>query len=297
MFWQEGFKFLKKNISKYIELTKPKVTLLNLFVGATCFVLAAFPTVDFLKLAIFSVIGYLAAGGCGVLNSVYDQDIDRLMARTSKRSIPSGNISSKRGTVFGVQMIAASVFFSYLFFNALTVLMIGLGTAFYLVIYTVWLKRISPWNVVIGGFAGCFAGLSGWTAAVNTLSLMPLLVAMLDFLWTPGHLWGLAIKKVKEYTNAGVPMLPVITGISKASKVVFLLNIFTVAFSFLLPLSHLTGTVYLFVAVVAGATFLFQNRGLLLRASEANGFKVFVASMPYLGCLMVALIVDKVIFI
>jgi heme o synthase len=297
MCWQEGFKFLKQKISKYIELTKPKVTLLNLFVGATCFVLAAFPTVDFLKLAIFSVIGYLAAGGCGVLNSVYDQDIDRLMARTSKRSIPSGNISSKRGTVFGVQMIAASVFFSYLFFNALTVLMIGLGTAFYLVIYTVWLKRISPWNVVIGGFAGCFAGLSGWTAAVNTLSLMPLLVAMLDFLWTPGHLWGLAIKKVKEYTNAGVPMLPVITGISKASKVVFLLNIFTVAFSFLLPLSHLTGTVYLFVAVVAGATFLFQNRGLLLRASEANGFKVFVASMPYLGCLMVALIVDKVIFI
>ena len=77
--------------------------------------------------------------------------------------------------------------------------MIGLGTAFYLIIYTVWLKRISPWNVVIGGFAGCFAGLSGWTAAVNTLSLMPLLVAMLDFLWTPGHLWGLAIKKVKEY--------------------------------------------------------------------------------------------------
>jgi protoheme IX farnesyltransferase len=294
---QEVYKFLKKKINKYLELTKPKVTLLNLLVGVTCFVLAAFPTVNLLKLAIFSIAGYLAAGGCGVLNSVYDQDIDKLMARTAKRAIPSGFVSPKTGISFGILMIASSIVFSYLFFNTLTVLMIGLGTIFYLIIYTVWLKRISPWNVVIGGFAGCFAGLSGWTAAVNTLSLMPLLVAMLDFLWTPGHLWGLAIKKVKEYKNAGIPMLPVTEGISKASKIVFLLNVFTVAFSFLLPLSHLTGTIYLVVAFAGGATFLFQNRGLLIRASEVNGFKVFIASMPYLGCLMVALIVDKLIFI
>jgi protoheme IX farnesyltransferase len=288
---------LKQKISKYLELTKPKVTLLNLLVGVTCFVLAAFPTVNLLKLLMFSIIGYLAAGGCGVLNSVYDQDIDKLMARTSKRAIPSGYVSSKTGTSFGILMIAVSVVFSYLFFNVLTVVMIGLGTAFYLVVYTVWLKRTSPLNVVIGGLAGCFAALSGWTAALNTLSLMPLWVAMLDFLWTPGHLWGLAIKKVKEYKKAGIPMLPVKVGTSKASKVVFLLNIFTVACSFLLPIAHLTGTVYLIVAFAAGTAFLFQNRGLLLRASEAGGFKVFVASMPYLTCLMLGLIVDKLVFI
>ena len=193
-------------------------------------------------------------------------------------------------------MIAASIGFSYFFFNMWTVLMIALGTAFYLVIYTIWLKRISPWNVVIGGFAGCFAALSGWTAAVNTLSLMPLLVAMLDFLWTPGHLWGLAIKKMKEYKNAGIPMLPVTVGIRTASRVVFLLNVSTVAFSFLLPLSHLAGTVYLVVAFAAGAAFLFQNRGLLVRTSEVQGFKVFVASMPYLGCLMAGLLLDKFFF-
>lgn len=112
-------------------------------------------------------------------------------------------------------------------------LMVALGAAFYLVIYTIWLKRASPWNVVIGGFAGCFAGLSGWPAAVNTLSLMLLLIAMLDFLWTSGHLWGLAIKKVKEYKNAGVPMLPVKVGLVKASQIVFSLNVLTVAFSML----------------------------------------------------------------
>ncbi len=166
-------------------------------------------------------------------------------------------------SVFGIVMIAGSFAISYLFFNPLTALMVGLGAAFYLVIYTVWLKRISPWNVVIGGFAGCFAGLSGWTAAVNTLSLMPLLVAMLDFLWTPGHLWGLAIKKMREYKNAGIPMLPVTVGISKASKVVFLLNVFTVAFSLLFPLLQLTGTIYLAIALIAGGGFLFQNRGLI----------------------------------
>ena len=209
----------------YLELTKPKVTLLNLLVGVACFVLAAFPAVNWFKLVLFSVVGYLAAGGCGVLNSVYDQDIDKLMARTSKRAIPAGYVPLNKATGFGIAMIAVSFAISCFFFNPLTALMIGLGTVFYLVIYTVWLKRISPWNVVIGGFAGCFAALSGWTAAVNTLSLMPLLVAMLDFLWTPGHLWGLAIKKIKEYKNAGIPMLPVRIGINRASQVVFWLNV------------------------------------------------------------------------
>jgi protoheme IX farnesyltransferase len=194
-------------------------------------------------------------------------------------------------------MIAGSFAISYFFFNPLTAAMVGTGAVFYLIIYTVWLKRISPWNVVIGGFAGCFAGLSGWTAAVNTLSLMPFLIAMLDFLWTPGHLWGLAIKKIREYKNAGIPMLPVKVGISRASKVVFFLNILTVAFSLLLPLLQLTGTIYLAVALVAGSGFLYQNRGLIFSASEANGFKVFLVSMPYLACLMSGLIVDKLVLI
>jgi len=286
---------MKVKIDRYLELTKPKVTLLNLLVGVVCFVLAAFPAVSWLKLALFAVVGYLAAGGCGVLNSAYDQDIDKLMARTSKRAIPAGLVPPSKAIIFGIAMIAVSFALSILFFNPLTAFMIGLGTAFYLIIYTVWLKRISPWNVVIGGFAGCFAALSGWTAAVNTLSLMPLLVAMLDFLWTPGHLWGLAIKKVKEYKDAGIPMLPVTVGITRASQVVFGLNVLTVSFSFLFLLMHLTGAIYLVVALAAGAAFLFQNRGLLSSASEIAGFKVFAASMPYLACLILGLIIDKII--
>ena len=281
-------------LGRYFELTKPKVTLLNLLVGVTCFVLATYPSIDWIKLAVFSFLGYLAAGGCGVLNSVYDRDIDKLMTRTSKRAIPAGYVSPKSATALGAAMLAGSFAISYFFFNPLTALLFGLGTVFYLVIYTIWLKRISPWNVVIGGFAGCFAALSGWTAAVNTLSLMSLLVATLGFLWTPGHLWGLAIKKVREYRSAGVPMLPVKVGLKKASIIVFSLNILTVGFSILFPVFGLTGLFYLAVALAAGTTFILQNRGLLISASEVDGFKVFAASMPYLACLMIGLVLDKI---
>ncbi len=288
---------MKEKIGKYLELTKPKVTLLNLLVGVTCFLLAAYPTVDLLKLAAFSIVGYLAAGGCGVLNSVYDGDIDKLMTRTSKRAIPSGYITSTKAVTFGTALIVSSFVFSCIFFNPLTFLMLALGLVFYLPIYTIWLKRTSPWNVVIGGFAGCFAGFAGWAAAAGTLSLMALLVGALDFIWTPGHLWGLAMKKIKEYKTAGIPMLPVKVGLSKAALVVFVLNVVTVAISFLFPLLGLTGAVYLGFAIFAGSGFLFQNRGLLFSASEANGFKAFIASMPYLALLMLGLILDKIFLI
>jgi len=280
-----------------MELTKPKVTLLNLLVGVTCFILAAYPAVDWLKIIVFSIAGYLAAGGCGVLNSVYDKDIDKLMPRTSKRAIPAGHMPIRKAAFLGIAMLFSGVALSYFFFNMLTVLMIGLGVIFYLLIYTVWLKRVSTWNVVIGGFAGCFAALSGWTAAVNTLSLLPLLVAMLDFLWTPGHLWALAIKRIKEYRNARVPMLPVKVGINKASRIVFWSNILTVSFSLLFPLAHLTGIIFTFILLASGTTFIYLNRRLLTSASEDYGFRVFVASMPYLTIIMLGLIVDKILLI
>ncbi len=281
-------------VGRYFELTKPKVTLLNLLVGVTCFILAAYPSVNFSALALFCVVGYLAAGGCGVLNSVYDQDIDRLMERTSKRAIPSGYVSAKKASCLGVLLIVVSLALSFFLFNPLTAGMVFLGTVFYLLIYTVWLKRASPWNVVIGGFAGCFAALSGWTAAANSLSWMPFLVAILDFLWTPGHLWGLAIKKVHEYKKAGVPMLPVAVGIERASKIVFALNALTVMFA-VVPMLFFSGPLYLSVATASGTIFIILDRGLLVNPNQAEGFKVFLASMPYLMCLMLALIIDKIL--
>jgi len=287
---------MKQRISKYIELTKPKVTILNLLVAVTCFFLAAYPTVDWLKLTVFCIIGYLAAGGCGVLNSVFDRDVDKLMDRTSKRAIPAGYITVNEAITFGVGLVAASLATAYLYFNPLTCLMLALGITFYLLVYTVWLKRKNPWNVVIGGFAGCFAGFSGWAAAVGTLSSTALLVAALDFVWTPGHLWGLAIKKVEEYRKANVPMLPVKFGLNGTADIIFGFNAGTVASSYFFPLFHLTGAVYSCIAIVAGAVFLAQSLWLAIYPSKKGGFQMFLLSMPYLACLMLGLIIDRIIF-
>lgn len=283
--------------SKYLELTKPKVTLLNLLVGLTCFFIASYPSLDLAKFIVFGFTGYLAAGGCGVLNSVYDQDIDRLMERTSKRAIPAGHISQKKALLLGITMLTGGFALAYFVFNPLTTLMLVLGALFYLPVYTIWLKRKSPWNVVIGGFAGCFAALSGWTAAVNALSIMPFLVAILDFLWTPGHLWGLAIKKNKEYLKAHIPMLPVEVGMIRASQITFWLNLVVVAFSFSFYFLSLAGSLYLITALAAGIFFLSVSRGLIMSPSETQGRKAFLVSMPYLAVLMIALVLDSVLMI
>jgi protoheme IX farnesyltransferase len=284
-----------QRFGKYVELTKPKVTLLNLFVGGTCFLLATLPRFDFLGLALFAVVGYLAAGGCGVLNSVYDRDLDALMARTSRRAIPAGIIKADKAAMLGVAMVTASFALSYALFNAMTCLMVVLGFVFYMMVYTVWLKRSSSWNVVIGGFAGCFAALSGWTAAVNVLSVLPLLVAVLDFLWTPGHLWGLAMRKVEEYRKARVPMLPVSFGQSISAKVICWLNVVTVGFSLLLPIFDLAGPIYLATATLGGAVFLIPNISLYRKPEGTQSFRVFLWSMPYLACVMIGLIADKLV--
>ena len=285
---------MKTKIGSYLELTKPKVTLLNLLVAATCFILAAFPTISWGELAVFSVAGYLACGGCGAINCFYDRDTDKEMKRTSKRAVPSGKVSPRKALLFGLLLTATGIAMSYFFLNALTALMMSLGAAFYLVVYTLVLKRTSSWNVVIGGLAGCFAALSGWTATANSVSLLPLLVSTLDFLWTPGHLWGLAIKKVREYKKAGIPMLPVTVGIRKAAKITFLFNVVTIVSSLLLPILGLTGILYSAFAVLAGIWFMVESQKLLVSPSETRGFKVFLTSMPYLTCLMVGLLLDKI---
>lgn len=287
---------MRSNLSAYAELTKPKVTLLNLAVGLTCFVLAAYPAMDWTKMILFFFAGYLACGGCCALNCAYDQDTDRLMQRTAKRAIPSGKISPQRAVVFGFALTAAGMSIGGVFLNTLTAALMVAGAVFYLLVYTIVLKRSSSFNVVVGGLAGCFAAFSGWSAAAGSLSLVPLLISAVDFLWTPGHLWALAIRRVKEYKAARIPMLPVVSGAKKAAMVTFLSNSAAIGFSLLLPFLGFSGWFYGVVAAFAGSWFMLESCKLLVYPSEATGLRVFLVSMPYLGLLMAGLILDRLFF-
>lgn len=282
-------------LKNYVELTKPKVTLLNLLVGVTCYVVAAFPAFDLPRLTVFCLVGYMAAGGCGVLNCVYDKDIDKLMNRTSRRVIPSGRVKSFSALVYGALLISSSNVIAYFLLNPMTAAMISVGTLFYLLVYTCWLKRSNKWNVVIGGTAGAFAGLAGWAATGTGFSLVPLFIGLLDFLWTPGHLWGLAIKRVEEYAKVGIPMLPVKEGLSRTSRVIFGFNVATIGVSFLPSLFGLTGFVYLVAAISAGTLLFFESKKLLKTPSQNNGLRIFLVSMPYLASIMTGFMLDTLL--
>ncbi len=279
-----------------MELTKPKVTLLNLLVGLTCFILAEFPKIDLAGLTIFFLLGYLVAGGCGAINCYFDRDLDGVMTRTSRRTIPAGRVKPARALEYGILLIAASLTATYLFFGVTTLAMMGAGVVFYLFIYTFWLKRATHWNVVIGGMAGTFAALAGWTATGQPLTLTPVFIGLLDFLWTPGHLWGLAIKMTPEYDKAQVPMLPVTVGIPRASQYVFYFNAATFASSFLSSLTGLTGLAYTIIVSVVGLKFLTESWRLASSPSEKQAFGTFKFSVLYLTVIMIALLVDKAAF-
>jgi protoheme IX farnesyltransferase len=280
-------------LTEYLELTKPKVTALNVAVGITCFALAELPKIDWSTLITFSVVAYLAVGGCGALNSFYDKDLDRLMDRTRRRAIPSGAVSPPHALAYGAVLLGSGLLFAYFVFSRLAFAMIAIGAVAYLLIYTVWLKRRTRWNVVIGGVSGSFAALSGWAATGNMISLAPMLVALLDFLWTPGHLWGLAIARVNDYRRAGVPMLPVKTDLSATSRYVFLFNALTFVSSLLPPLFGLAGLVYTMVAAFAGTMLMWRSWRLWKSPSEELGLRLFMLSVVYLSCIMAALIIDR----
>jgi protoheme IX farnesyltransferase len=280
---------------KYLELTKPRVTMLNIFVGIVTFVLAQFPSIDFRSLGLFFVVAYLIAGGCGALNCYLDKDTDKIMDRTSRRVIPTGAVSPRAALVFGVSVLSVGLLVSYTIFNTLTLLMISFGAFVYLAVYTLWLKRRTPWNVVIGGISGSFAALSGWTAACNCVSMIPVLIGFFDFLWTPGHLWSLAIRMVEQYRIARIPMLPVVFGVKRTTQYIFGFNMATVGFSLIFPILGLSGLLYLIVACVAGIKLLSDSYRLLVSPYKEYGMKLFMTSVPYLACVIATLFVDKIV--
>ncbi len=280
-----------------VELTKPKVTALNVAVGLACFALAKFPPVSWGGAIAYLVVGYLVVGGCGALNCYMDRDIDAIMERTRYRAIPTGRTSPRTALVWGLALIVIGIALTAIIFGVETTLYVSIGAAAYLAVYTGWLKRSSRWNVVVGAVAGSFAALSGWSAAGVPMATTPLLVGLLDFLWTPAHLWSLAIMRVEEYRKAGVPMLPVASGVSMASRLVMAFNAATIGFTLLLPVVGMTGLVFIAVSALWCLRLARATQELAAAPSPQLGGMVYFASMPFLGSVIIGLLLDRIVFL
>jgi protoheme IX farnesyltransferase len=239
--------------------------------------------------------GSLAAGGANTINCYLDRDIDAIMRRTRKRPIPSGQVAPEKALAFGIALSVISFVFLALIVNLLTAVLAVSAILFYVFIYTVWLKRSSVENIVIGGAAGAVPPLCGWAAVTGTLDAAPLIMFAVIFLWTPPHFWALAIGYRSDYAQAGVPMLPVARGVAEANRRSMIYAVVTVAASLTLYLTGAVGLVYLGSASVLGALFLWLTWQQMVDGSTKAALALFRYSTTYLALLFLAMVVDQFI--
>jgi len=283
----------------FLALTKPRVMSLVVFTGL-CGLLAA-------PMAIHPVLGFtavlciaLGAGAAGALNQWYEADIDALMKRTADRPLPAGRMDRQSALHFGVGLAVFSVLFLYLATNWVAAAILAVSILFYVLVYTIWLKRRTPQNIVIGGAAGAFPPVIGWAAATGDVSLLPILLFSLIFLWTPPHFWSLALFMKTDYAKAGVPMLPVVAGERNTRIQILLYTLPMVAVAMLPWALHLTGLIY---GGFAGATSLvfimLAARIAMRRSGEGDAMKpekqLFAFSILYLFGIFAALAADRLV--
>ncbi len=268
-------------------MTKPKIAFLNLFTGSAAYILAGGSIAGLVHLL---VAGFLAVGGLGAVNNYLDMDIDSKMARTSKRPLPAGRLSPKNALVFGSSLILLSLLYSLFMINPLTSAFISLGAFIYIFVYTMFLKRRSVWNIVIGGAAGSCSPLAGWVAAGREFTLVPAILAILVFLWTPGHFWALAIRAEKDYASAGVPVLPVVRGMRFTAVAILVSNLLAVATALVLTAFLSQTALYLAVVMLASLWLIYENVKVLIRPSAEYAWRSFKVSSPWLAIVFSAIV-------
>ncbi len=280
-------------LGSYVELTKPRIVALLDFTALAAFMVAT-PQIDSVKLVLVMVAGTLASGGAGALNCYIDRNLDSSMRRTSERPIPKGEITPRRALIFGLAMVGSGILISVFLLPVLAGLFIFLGAAIYVLFYTKWLKPRTTLNIVLGGSAGSCAPLAGWAAANgNVAAIAPWLMALLVFVWTPSHFWGLAIRAVGDYSRAGIPMLPAVVGEKRAAQYIALNTFFLVPLSLVFVPLGLFGIAYLIVALVFGLWLLITDLRLAFNPTKALAWTAFKVSSPYLAIIFLAMIIDS----
>ncbi len=287
-------------VGAYVALTKPRIIELLLVTTLPTMVVAQRGLPPLWLMAATLAGGALAAGGANALNMVADRDIDRLMARTKNRPLVTGAMTPRAALIFALALEGAAFAELWGAVNLLSACLAVSATAFYVFVYTLWLKRRSAQNIVIGGAAGAVPVLVGWAAVTGSLAWAPVVLFAVIFIWTPPHFWALAVRYKEDYAAAEVPMLPVVASLRRTTREIVLYTVALVAVSLVFgPVAHL-GWIYTVTAAVLGAGFLFMTTRLwnLARAERATGrdaMRVFSYSITYLTVLFVAMAGDVLI--
>lgn len=291
-------------VREYLEVSKPRIVVVLLITAVTSMLAASrfdnTPEVGWdisgWNLLFLIISGTLASMGSSALNHYYDRDIDKIMQRTSKRPIPSGKLLPQNVLLYGLLLSAVSVSLAALTLNLVTAAMIALGIFIYVVVYTIWLKRNNPSNIVIGGFAGSAASMAGWSAATGSIDLLGFLVGLLVFLWTPAHFWCLAIKAREEYLTVNVPMLPVLVGNQKTATYIFYNTALLLPYSLALYFFGL-GVLYTIIAAIAGSVMLIYHYKLAKEPTPEFAWKAYKVTAPYLVIIFVGLALDALFYV
>ena len=285
-------------IPELLKLMKPRVMSLVIF---TCAVglLTAPNSVSFITSALGILIVAVGAGAAGALNMWYEADVDKLMTRTCLRPIPRGSLKKNQALYFGITLSILSVVTLYYFTNLLSATLLLFTILFYVFVYTIWLKRKTPQNIVIGGAAGALPPVIGWTIATNNISIEPITFFLIIFFWTPSHFWALSLYKVQDYKKANIPMLPITNGIESTKKNIFVYSILMLPAIALPYYVGFVGEIFLLSGLVL--TFYYNYLCYQLYSFKKNKFEIkkaqqiFGYSILYLFLIFVLFLVDKLI--
>ena len=294
---RRGIRVAGERITPYIALTKPRIIELLLVTTLPTMIVAQDGLPPLWLIAATLVGGALAAGGANAINMVVDRDIDQVMHRTKNRPLVTGAVTPQAALLFAIVLEVLAFVELWRFVNLLSAVLAVSATAFYVFVYTLWLKRRSSQNIVIGGAAGAVPVLVGWAAVTDSLGWAPLVLFALIFIWTPPHFWSLAVRYRDDYRAADVPMLPVVASLEKTTQQIFLYTLVLVAVSVVFaPVANM-GLFYVVAAAVLGAVFIWMAARLwrlarLDRATTRDAMRLFGYSITYLTLLFGAMAAD-----
>lgn len=283
-------------VKNFYNLMKPRVMSLVIFTALVGLVISK-NQIDFASsvLALFFVAA--GAGAAGALNMWYDSEIDAIMSRTCLRPIPLGKISNNQALYFGIFLTVISIIGLYFVSNILSASILALTIGFYIFVYTIWLKRRSVQNIVIGGAAGAFPPVIGWTISNNSLSIEPIVLFLIIFFWTPSHFWSLSLYKSDDYKKADIPMLPVVSGIEFTKKNIFIYALILFPITILPFYFNFAGLIYLIPALILGIIYIFLTYKLLKANTKINeekySKKIFAFSILYLFLIFSLLLIES----